>query len=166
MTLSACSSAPAPQTGMTPMPKNHDPSDEVLIEAISAYVASRGAPPNSTYDFVRVDLNNDGMREGLVLFKLPHSYWCGWDGCGLAIFQARKKSFTPMSAMSGVRGPLHVSRISTNGWRDLIIRVSGTNIRDKDVVMKFDGRSYPNSLMLAPTLRIPASNQAAGTYFR
>ena len=69
-----------------PAGKKVNPPDSVLIDAVTKFVAAQGAPPNSEYDFSRVDLNRDGLYEGIVLFKLPHTYWCGWDGCGMVIF--------------------------------------------------------------------------------
>lgn len=165
--LSACGgSTPSHQSGMTPMPKDQSPSDEVLFESAAKYIASKGAPPNSVYDHIRVDLNNDGLSDGIILFKLPHTYWCGWDGCGMVIFKAGKKTFTPMTAMSGVRGPIYISKVVNKGWRDIIIRTSGTNMRDKNVMMRFDGRNYPQSPMLAPTLRAKISDLPTDRYFR
>lgn len=163
--LSACGGGQQ-YSGMTPMPESHDPKDEVLFAAVTDYVAQQNAPPNSAYDFARIDLNNDGLREGIALFNLPHTYWCGWDGCGMVIFKAGKDSFAPLSSMSGVRGPIYVSSTITKGWHDIIIRISGTNLRDKNVVMSFDGRGYTNSPMLAPTLSRPISSLTTETLFR
>ncbi len=162
--LSACSSGG--NTGITPFPDRQDPKDEQLAEAITNFIDVREAPPNSSYDFVRIDLDGDGRREGLVLFKLPHTYWCGWDGCGLAVFRANNNGFTPMSVMNGVRGPIYVRSTGTNGWRDIILRVSGTNMRDKNVVMAFNGRTYPSSPLLATTLPSPLSALSTKEFFK
>ena len=155
--LSACGGNQ--QTGLTPLPDRNDPKDEQLFEAIREFLAVREAPPNSGYDYVRVDLDGDGRREGLVLFQLPHTYWCGWDGCGLVVFRAHQDHFTPMSVINSVRGPIYVSSTGNAGWRDIIIRTSGTNMRDKNVVMQFNGRGYPTSPLLAPTLERPLSSK-------
>lgn len=163
--VSACGGATT-NTGLTPLPDNRDLKDDVLFEAITNFLSVRDAPPNSSYDYVRVDLNGDGKRDGLVLFKLPHTYWCGWDGCGMAVFKAGDKKFTPMSVVNSVRGPIYVRATGTKGWRDIIIRTSGANMPDKNVVMMFDGRTYPNSPLLAPTLRQPLSSLSVETHFR
>ncbi len=148
------------------MPEKIDPKDSALFDAARHYISQQNAPPNSVYDHVRVDLNGDGLRDGIILFKLPHSYWCGWDGCGMAIFRAHKDGFTPLSAMSGIRGPIYISNGGVNGWRDIIIRLSGTNLRDKNVVMQFEGGGYPSSPMLAPTLPVPLSRVQKDVFFR
>lgn len=166
--LSACGSGGnnAINTGLTPLPKSNDLKDEVLIDAITNFITVRNAPPNSAYDFIRIDLNGDGKREGIVLFKLPHTYWCGWDGCVMAVFKAGAKKFTPMSIINSVRGPIYVSATGNNGWRDIIIRTSGANMPDKNVIMAFNGRSYPNTPLLAPTLRYPLSSMRIKIFFK
>ena len=152
--------------GITPLNERNDPKDEKLVEAVTAFVALQGAPPNSEYDYVRVDLNGDGRRDGIVLFKLPHSYWCGWDGCGMAIFRAHNDGFTTMSTVNNVRGPIYVRRTGHQGWRDIIIRVSGTNMPDKNVVLAYNGSGYPHSPMLARTLETPLSAIQTEKFFR
>ncbi len=153
-------------SGLTPLPKSNDPKDEVLFEAAAKYIASQNAPTHSAYDFERIDLNGDGLRDAIILFKLPHRHWCGWDGCGMVVFKASRKDFAPLSAISGVRGPIYVSQVTHKGWRDIIIRTSGTNLRDKNVLMRFNGTGYPNSPMLAPTLKAKLSDMPTERFFR
>ncbi len=165
--LSGCGGGTsAPSSGLTPFPSDNGPGDEKLIEAVTAYVKSVNAPPNSDYDFVRVDLNNDGKRDAIVLFKLPHTHWCGWDGCGMAIFKASAKKFTPLSTVSNVRGPIFVSKTGNSAWRDIIIRVSGANMPDKNVILKNNGSGYPSSPLLAETHYIPVTSTNSDKFFR
>jgi hypothetical protein len=166
--LTACGSSLSERDVLTPMPfaeNQQDPSDEALAMAVSNLVEEQNAPPNSVYDFERVDLNGDGKRDGIVLFKLPHTHWCGWDGCGMAVFEARDDDFVPVATISSVRGPIYIPNTENEGWRDIIIRVSGTNLPDRNIVMKYNGRSYPQSPLLAPTLDIPLSALQTDRYF-
>lgn len=171
LSLAACGSSDGSskrQQVLTPMPfagNVVEPSDEKLAMAVSQLVHQQNAPPNSVYDFERVDLNGDGRREGIVLFKLPHTHWCGWDGCGMAVFEATDDEFVPVATISNVRGPIYIPRTQNAGWRDIILRISGTNMPDKNIVMKFNGNSYPQSPMLAPTLDIPLSALQTQRYF-
>lgn len=156
--LIACGGGDGLRDGMTPLPTAvAEPTNAALAEAVTKILQQKNAPPNSAYDFERIDLNGDGRRDAIVLFKLPHSYWCGWDGCGMAIFKANEKTFSYVSSTSGVRGPLYVTKTGSNGWRDIAFRISGTNIKDKNVFLKYDGRGYPASPLLAPTLFTPLS---------
>lgn len=163
--LNACSGNNE-RTGLTPFPDKKGPSDEKLTEAVADYIQQKGVPANSDYDFARVDLNNDGWRDGIVLFKLPHTYWCGWDGCGMLVLRAKKESFTPISTISNVRGPIYVSSETNNGWRDIIIRISGARMADKNVKLTFNNGQYPQSPLLAPTLDIPLSALNTQIFFR
>ena len=164
--LAACGGG-SNDTRMTPMPdKFTGPPDSVLFEAVTKYVTARGQPAHSTYKHARIDLNGDGLLDGIVLFRLPHGSWCGWDGCGMAIFLANRENFTPVASMDGVRGPIYVLEQQTNGWRDIVIRISGTKMRDKNVAMKFDGRTYPNHPMMGQDYKIPLSHVNKETFFR
>lgn len=163
--LNACS-GDGGHSSITPMPNKQEPKDEKLFDAVTSYLKKTGGPAFSEYDFVRVDLNNDGRRDGMVLFKLPHSFWCGWDGCGMVLFLASKDDFTPLSTISNVRGPIYVSQSNDNAWKDIIIRVSGTKISDKNVIFKNNGSGYPQTPLLAPTLDIPLSALSVQTFFR
>ena len=70
----------ATNQGMTPMPTSSNLSEAKMKEAIATYLKQRKAPPFSEYQFARTDLNGDNRRDAIVLFKVPHTYWCGWDG--------------------------------------------------------------------------------------
>jgi hypothetical protein len=142
--LLACST---PQTGEPKLAQEEttqpDPSDEDLRASIAAYLKERGGPQNSQYEYTRVDLNKDGRREGIVLFTLPHSYWCGWGGCTMAVFQPDNETFSLVSETSRIRGPIVVSPTETNGWDDIAVRLSGTNVSDYNVLLRYNGASYP-----------------------
>jgi len=133
-------------------PEIHDPSDSTLRAAIGQYLAESKGPTNSQYEYVRADLNGDGLREGLVMFNLPHSYWCGWSGCTMAVFQASDNNFTMISQTSKIRGPVVIGDTQTNGWDDIGVRVSGTQNADKNVLLQFDGTGYPASPLDDATL--------------
>ncbi len=151
--LSACGSNGVHDGGLTPMPPNkNDPKDSVLINNIEQFLARKGAPAHSQYDFVRVDINNDRLRDGIVLFKIPYSYWCGWSGCGMAIFKAGDNSFSFVSDMMNIRGPIYIGPAQTNNYHDIVVRLSGTNMPDKNIMMKYDGKNYPKNPLTEPEL--------------
>jgi hypothetical protein len=145
--LTACSSTGGEGlAGLTDMPAAPvDPQDAMLHAAIQQYLGLAKGPKNSQYEYTRADLNGDGLREGLVMFNLPHSYWCGWSGCTLAVFEAGDNSFKIVSQTSRIRGPLVIGQSKTNGWEDIGVRLSGTEMADRNVLLKFDGMAYPES---------------------
>lgn len=139
---------------LTPMPESaRDLSNEILVESVTAYLQSRGAPASSQYDYVRADLNGDNKREGLILMKLPHSYWCGWAGCPLFIFTPRMNDFMIMSEIQNVRGPIFIAQ-ELNGrkqqWRDIIARASGGKTPDRTVTLSYSATGYTANTLNAP----------------
>lgn len=127
------------------VPAPVDPSDKVLFASIQQYLGARSGPANSQYEYVRTDLNGDGLREGVVLFNLPHSYWCGWGGCTMAIFQADDNKFALLSETTKIRGPIVIGESKTNGWDDIGVRLTGTNNADYNVMLQFNGYAYPEN---------------------
>lgn len=148
------------------MPQLIDPPDSAIEEPVAAFIKKQNAPGNSEWDMVRTDLNGDGRRDAIVMFKLPHHYWCGWDGCGMLVLQAQNNGFKPITAISNVRGPIFVSDQKTNNWRDMIVRVSGMNRPDKDIVMAFNGATYPHTPLLGKDLNVPLSVLRTERFFR
>lgn len=145
--------------GILPMPaKSIDPSDALISELTQSYIKTIQGPPFSQYDYVRNDLNGDGLREALILFKGPYNFWCGWSGCTMLLFKAEDNGFTLMSEMVGVRGPFMISNTKTNGWKDLVMRVSGTNIPDRNVVVRYDGTGYPSNPASQTSINIDWKN--------
>lgn len=121
------------------------PGEEQLRADVAALVAARGGPANSQYEHSFTDLNGDGRRDALVLFTLPYGYWCGWAGCTMAVFTADDDSFNAVSDVRNVRGPVMVAENTTNGWRDIVVRVSGTHMADKNVALQFEHGKYPEN---------------------
>lgn len=167
--LSACSTAgnneaqvsaisPAAGGPLLPLPDQatvHDPDNGIFMDSVSTWLNQIGAPANSHYEFTRVDLDNDGRREGLILLQSPHQKWCMEYGCTMYIFRAHDDGFSYLSEISPVRGPLVVSEAQTNGWRDIIAYVSGRESwHAKNVALKFNGQTYPQQPEILPATTV------------
>ncbi|MFP4313214.1 MAG: hypothetical protein ACLFR0_02695 [Alphaproteobacteria bacterium] len=146
--LGACTSKeppPVTKAPLTPLPPPViDPSDFVLKESLLDILKETGGPLNSGYISRRADLNNDGRRDALVLFKTPYGFWCGTHGCTMLVMQAHNDVFTLHSAIQTVRPPVYISDYESNGWKNIIMRVSGRSTKAKNVSLQFDGESYPS----------------------
>jgi hypothetical protein len=170
ITLSACAGSKNKEiqqdTRLTPIPATkavNDPSNSIFMNAIANYVTAKKAPNNSRYEFTRIDLNGDGRREGIVLMKSPHKYWCEEYGCYMAVFEAHNSGFTLLSEITPVRGPLTVLDEENNGWRNIMARVSGRSGWDaKNVVLRFDGKTYPQQPAYQPSVQY-SWNDMSGT---
>lgn len=158
LSLAACSSAPKNEPHRLvfkhPTSGKKDPSDRVLIDAIQQYVDDRNAPANTRFEYVRVDLNEDGRRDALVMMKLPYSFWCKETGCRTVVFRADNTKFEVMSELTLVRGPILISETRTNDWKDIIIREDGRLSDARHVLMQHNGASYPSYTDRQPTFTL------------
>lgn len=147
LSLTACSStsdvATLPLVPMLAEPV--DPDDSVMRESVTAFLQETGAPIASMYEFRRVDLDKDGRRDALVLFKNPYGYWCDTHGCTMLVLKADNEKFELVNAIQPVRAPLYVSENKTNGWNDIIINVTGRWSESKHVAMMYNGKNYPDN---------------------
>lgn len=143
LALTACGStdSPPPATASSP----HGLTEAHLRAAIGTYIADQKGPTHSQYEYSIADLNGDGRRDALVMFNLPYGYWCGWGGCTMAVFDGSGDSFALMSEIRNVRGPVIVTQHGTNGWKDIAVRVSGTRMSDKTVVLQHENGTYPEN---------------------
>ena len=143
----ACQGAPqqdlAIKAPLTPLPELVDPNDFQLQQSVLATLKTMGAPMHSNYDYRRIDLNDDGRRDALVLFKTPYGFWCDKHGCTMLVMEAHNDKFTLVNSIQPVRPPIYSTANQTNGWKDIIIRVSGRWKSAKNVSAKYDGREYP-----------------------
>jgi hypothetical protein len=113
--------------------------ESALGNALSSFVAQSGAALGDEYDTARMDLNGDGIADGLVL--LYGADWCGSGGCTLLVFQGTADGgFNMISETSLVNGPIVVSETRTNGWRDIVIPDPAA---DRNVALEYNGSGYP-----------------------
>jgi hypothetical protein len=131
--------------GLTPMPAVDEPSDAQLAQSVQDFMRNGGGPVSSAYRHERIDLNGDGKGDALVILKNPYGYWCGMYGCTMLIMKAKKDSFDLVNAVQTVREPLYVMNSTTDGWRNIVIHVSGRWTQTKDVILRYDGDKYPTN---------------------
>ena len=163
-TLAACA-GPQKQSynanPLLPLPDEflaHEPDNDVFMASLDGYVRQKGGPANTQYEFTRIDLDGDGRREGIAMMKMPHQFWCNPYGCTMAVFSAADEDFKLSSEVSSVRGPVIVSEARSNGWRDMVVRVSGRTGWDaKNIALRFDGRHYPPQPAFEPKLEIAST---------
>lgn len=125
-----------------------------LVAAIRAEV---GDDPEIHYSSADVDLNGDGRQEAVVYVLGPRI--CGTGGCPMLVFSRDKKGgFRLVSYTELTRPPIRVARSRTHGWKDLIVFVAGGGILEGyDMLLPFDGKSYPESPFLPPCRRVKTS---------
>ena len=140
-----------------------------LNGTVGLFLADNGNPQaNDPFKSAFIDLNQDGVLDALVL--LGSSNWCGSGGCTLLVFQGEgdgvlmdqelNNEFRLVSKITLVQQPVIVSTNQTNGWRDLLLQMSGGGAPVGTVALQFDGEAYPsNPSMLEP---LPANATVEG----
>jgi len=129
-----------------------DPTKEQMEKAITRTLQETGAPAFAKYEYFRHDLDGDGRRDAIVLLQHPYKYWCNQHGCTLLVLKAGTTDFGLVSKTMPIRAPFYISPNKTNGWNDLIVRVSGRWSQTKNVAMKFDGNQYPDNPEPLPSI--------------
>lgn len=135
-------------------PPEVDPDvQQALSGAISTFLADNDDPTVSTpVKSSLIDLNDDEILDALVL--LVSSNWCGSGGCTLLVFEGQKEGlqtvepgdeFRLVSQSTLIQEPLIVSENRTQGWRDLVVEVSGGGAKPAQVALQFDGQAYPEN---------------------
>jgi hypothetical protein len=129
-----------------PSSQREDP-DKELLEAIR----SLELDADTRYFFAYTDLNGDKRKEAVVYFIGPNI--CGSGGCHTAIFSPleKGKGYRLVSVIELTRPPIVAAKSMTKGWHDLIVFVQGGGIIEGyNMLLPFDGESYPESPFLDP----------------
>lgn len=97
----------------------------------------------------QADLNGDGRPETIVHVAGPMV--CGTGGCNTAVFTPERQGLRTVAWISVTRPPIAVAETNSNGWRDLIVRVSGGGIiPGYDARLRYDGLAYPENPTVPP----------------
>jgi hypothetical protein len=95
------------------------------------------------FSFTEIDLNNDGISEVIVLYRLRN---CFNRGCYVDVFKSnQKKSYDFIAQSYTSRGTLEVGLLPTKsyGWQDLAVQQFSYETRTTDwYAVKFNGRTY------------------------
>ena len=141
-------------TGESPSPGEQvdEKIENNLTAAVNSYLGELGVnlDTQQTYKTEYIDLNNDGIKDALVLMSTPD--WCGTGGCSLFVFQGGEEKFEFLSSSSLIHQPFTISENQTNGWRDLVVEVRGGGAKPQTVTLKFDGKVYPSNPSLEPPI--------------
>jgi len=165
LSIAACGPGDA-----TTNPEAHDAASE--HEAAEAAAAPEAADVESRlralygdlggelrYFDATTDLNGDGQAEIVVYAYGP--MLCGTGGCDTLVFTPGVSGYQLVTTISVSRPPIQVSSRSANGWRNLLVHVSGGGIiPGYDAELSFDGTTYPSNPTVAPAEPAPDTEGA------
>lgn len=122
--------------------------EKAIIEALEYDKETDGIV---RYYYNRIDLNGDEKPETFVYLLGP--YVSGSGGSTAFIFENGEDGYKVVSRFTLVRNPIIVSDNMTNGWKDLIMYVSGGGIEPFYAQIKFDGSKYPSNPSVQPQIK-------------
>lgn len=128
-----------------------DPQLEKAI--IQVYGLNPGDEVNYYYN--QLDLNGDGRLETIVYIVGPTL--CGTGGCSAVIFKQENGEYEKLAQFTLVNAPIIISNNKTNGYKDIIMYVSGGEAQPFYAHLKYDGMTYPSNPSMAPVLPKDAS---------
>jgi len=136
-------------------------SSDQLPSDVETLIREQYAAPDAAirYREGTIDLNDDGRDELLVHVIGPMA--CGSGGCPTLVFTPAGSRYRLVSTIAVTRAPIGVTTTTTEGWRNLIVRVSGGGTRARDVELLFDGTSYPANPTVPGTRVTTTSGQHA-----
>ncbi len=95
------------------------------------------------------DLDGDGHPELFVYVVGPMV--CGSGGCNTLVFTPDGEGFRQVAEISVSRTPIQALERRSNGWRNLLVHVSGGGILPGyDAELRFDGLEYPSNPTVPP----------------
>ena len=151
-----------------------------IMALISAAAANAATPPGVTafvrdhhlarYTVALSDLNGDGRLEALIYAMATtgggDADLCGSGGCKLYVLSLTSTGYRSVTNISISRPPIRVLPMTTNGWHDLGVLVSGGGIiPGYEARLRFNGQKYPSnpSTALATHLKGSAGKVVIGS---
>lgn len=124
--------------------------DAALEQAIKAEMGISQNDGAVSYWYNRIDLNGDGIPETFVY--LAGRSVSGSGGDSALLFAQRAGDYVLLSRFTLVRSPILVSDERSNGWNNLVLRVSGGGIAPFFAELKYNGTSYPTNPSTQPAV--------------
>ena len=125
--------------------------DPMLEAAFSKAFDLKKGEDHIQYYYNHIDLNDDQQPETFVY--LVGSPVCGSGGCSGALFTKQNGEYKLVTSFSLVRSPVIIQDEKTNGWKNMIMYVSGGGIKGGYKLLRFDGKTYPSNPSVQPDVQ-------------
>lgn len=118
------------------------------------YVDNTNQNETIKYAYNQTNLNGDNVPETIVYVE--SSSLCGSGGCPTLVLKKENNQHKIVTEIGLTKGEMFVGETRTKGWRDLYVRVSGGGyVHGHYMLLKFDGRSYPDNPTDEPAEILP-----------
>ena len=110
------------------------------------------------YAEAATDLSGDG-RPGIIVYVIGPSA-CGQAGCNTHVFTPiGADAYPQVGYVTSSNPPIRASSRTSNGWKNLVVRVSGGGAVAHDAELEFSGTRYPDDPSLAATLAVAPARE-------
>jgi hypothetical protein len=96
------------------------------------------------YEIARTDLNADG-KEDVVALMNGKSGYRGSGGATMFVLKGAEGGFESLGSIAVVNEPIYARKSVKNGFRELLVTVSGGGATPGLAALSFDGKKYPAS---------------------
>ena len=147
--VAACGSPPADDSAAPA--DTADVADTAVPDTaqVDAFLAQRFAGDGEvSVATAPVDLNGDGVDEIVAYVSGP--MLCGTGGCNTLVLQPEGDGFAVRMDASVSNLPVTVLDSSSEGWRDIGVRIGGGGGESGHAVLRFDGTAYPSNPTVPP----------------
>ena len=118
-------------------------TDTAVLTALQKYDK---ALTKGTYTYKLAHLSRDRSCNSPIVFLNAKSGYCGTGGCNLLILDCTSKGYRIIGSTSVAMPPVYVSANFSHGYRDIKVEAGRKGL----VVLKFDGKQYPENASMAP----------------
>jgi putative lipoprotein len=99
------------------------------------------------------DLSGDGRPEIIAYVMAPRA--CRQDGCATHVFTPiGADAYRQVGRITISSPPIRASSRTSNGWKNLVVRISGDGAVAHDAELEFNGTRYPDDPSLAAALAV------------
>lgn len=127
---------------------------ERLLLFLQQYTHRRSPSHDSDVRFAYSSLDLNGDRTKELIVHIMGRRLCGSGGCPTLVLEPEGESYKLITEITITRLPIRVFVSTSNGWRDISVRVKGGGVlKGYEAVLCFDGNTYPSNPTIAPAKR-------------
>ena len=131
--------------------KSETKKDEAIEKTFAKEFGLKKGSDSVSYFYNKIDLNDDQIPETFVYLVGPTV--CGTGGCSGLLLEEKDGDYIVKSRFSLVRIPVIIQNETTNGWKDIVMYVTGGGIEPGYHQLKFNGESYPSNPSVEPVIK-------------
>lgn len=131
--------------------KSETKKDPAIEKAFAKEFGLKKGSDSIRYFYNKIDLNDDQVPETFVYLVGPTV--CGTGGCSGLLLEEKDGEYKVKTRFSLVRTPIMIQNETTNGWKDIVMYVTGGGIEPGYHQLKYNGKTYPSNPSVEPIIK-------------